>query len=221
MRKPIILTSTPTNSVKGMSIYRMSDAPPDWEQNDPSQPDYIANKELAEKFRPIYVNDELLLDSSYESGAITLIPGTNITISTQKNTNGQAIIISALGEGGGSSAVDYLGVVNDADELSTVAEKATHGDFVRVATAFDNYHIGDLLIYHKPEEAEAATWVVIHGEEGDIIEVEAGNGLTGGGSSGKVTLNIAEKGVDGLKKVLKTDEIPAKEEAPAEEKPEE
>ena len=35
------------------------------------------------------------------------------------------------------------------------------------------------------------------------------------------TVNIAEKGVDGLKKVLKTDEIPAKEEAPAEEKPEE
>ena len=27
-----------------MSIYRMSDAPPDWAQDDPSQPDYIKNK---------------------------------------------------------------------------------------------------------------------------------------------------------------------------------
>ena len=94
-----------------------------------------------------------------------------------------------------TGVVDYLGVVNNADELSAAAEEATHGDFVRVATAFDNYHIGDLLIYHKPEGAETATWVVIHGEEGDIVEVEAGNGLTGGGSTGKVTLGIAEKGV--------------------------
>ena len=35
------------------------------------------------------------------------------------------------------------------------------------------------------------------------------------------TVNLAEKGVDGLKKVLKTDEIIEKQEAPAEEKPEE
>ncbi|MBR3252038.1 MAG: hypothetical protein IKF80_10050, partial [Erysipelotrichaceae bacterium] len=35
------------------------------------------------------------------------------------------------------------------------------------------------------------------------------------------TVNLAEKGVDGLKKVLKTDEILEKEEAKAEEKPEE
>lgn len=31
-------------SVKQMSIYRVSDAPPDWAQDDPSQPDYIKNK---------------------------------------------------------------------------------------------------------------------------------------------------------------------------------
>lgn len=27
------------------SIYRMSDAPPNWAQDDPTQPDYIKNKD--------------------------------------------------------------------------------------------------------------------------------------------------------------------------------
>lgn len=79
----------------------MSDAPPDWEEKDPSQPDYIANKELAEKFRPVYVNDELLLDDSYESGLINFVPGTNIVLTPQKNEKGQTIIISATGGGSG------------------------------------------------------------------------------------------------------------------------
>lgn len=91
-----------------------------------------------------------------------------------------------------AGAVDYLGVVNNSDELSAAAEKATHGDFVRVATAFGVYHINDLLIYNKPDENATATWDIIHGEEGDIIEVVAGNGLTEGGASGVVTLNVGE-----------------------------
>lgn len=40
--------STSSGSVKSMSFYRMSDAPPNWAQNDPEQPDYIANKDFAE-----------------------------------------------------------------------------------------------------------------------------------------------------------------------------
>lgn len=40
--------STSSGSVKSMSFYRMSDAPPNWAQKDPEQPDYIANKDLAE-----------------------------------------------------------------------------------------------------------------------------------------------------------------------------
>lgn len=48
MAKSYLNLSNPTNTVKSMSFYRISDAPPDWAQNDPSQPDYIANKDLAE-----------------------------------------------------------------------------------------------------------------------------------------------------------------------------
>lgn len=44
VRRPIILDSEPIGSVKKMSIYRVSDAPPDWAEEDPSQPDYIKNK---------------------------------------------------------------------------------------------------------------------------------------------------------------------------------
>lgn len=88
-----------------------------------------------------------------------------------------------------AGAVDYLGVVNSAADLTNKTVTATHGDFVRVATAFGNYHNGDLLIYNKPESG-TATWDVIHGEEGDITEIVAGNGLTDGGSTGSVTLNV-------------------------------
>ena len=88
-----------------------------------------------------------------------------------------------------AGAVDYLGLVYDADDLSTLT--ATHGDFVRVAAAFDDYHIGDLLIYNRPGgPVPHGNWDVIHGEEGDIISVTAGNGLTGGGESGALTLNV-------------------------------
>jgi hypothetical protein len=48
MAKSYLNLSNSTNTVNSMSFYRMSDAPPNWAQNDPSQPDYIANKDLAE-----------------------------------------------------------------------------------------------------------------------------------------------------------------------------
>ena len=87
-----------------------------------------------------------------------------------------------------AGAVDYLGVVNSAADLANKTLTATHGDFVRVATAFGNYHNGDLLIYNKPASG-TATWDIIHGEEGDITNVIAGNGLTGGGSVGEITIS--------------------------------
>lgn len=77
----------------------MSDAPPNWAQEDASQPDYIANKDLAEKLRPISVNGEEFLDDSHESGGLNFVGGKNISLTT----DGNSIIISAKGatsEGG-------------------------------------------------------------------------------------------------------------------------
>lgn len=73
------------------SIYRMSDAQPDWAETDPSQPDYIKNKELAERFRPVSVNGEEVLDDSYQSGNLNLVGGENVDISVKNGS----IVISA------------------------------------------------------------------------------------------------------------------------------
>ena len=82
-----------SNSMRMYSIYRMSDSQPDWAQDDPSQPDYIKNKELAEKFRPISVDGQEVLDDSYKSGGLNLVSGDNVEISTQ----GNSVVISAKG----------------------------------------------------------------------------------------------------------------------------
>lgn len=80
----------------------MSDAPPNWAQEDASQPDYIANKEMAEKLRPIYVNGEQFLNETHESGAVNFVSGKNVTLTTQ----GNSIIISAKGTGGEGGGCD-------------------------------------------------------------------------------------------------------------------
>ncbi len=80
-----------TSSARMRSIYRMSDAQPDWAQNDPSQPDYIKNKELVERFRPVSVNGESVLDDSYQSGDLNLVGGENVDISVKSGS----IVISA------------------------------------------------------------------------------------------------------------------------------
>lgn len=76
----------PTATVGMSSIYRMSDAPPNWSQTDPTQPDYIANKELAEKLRPIYVNGQLVLDDTHDSGLLNLIGGSGVSIVVEGNS---------------------------------------------------------------------------------------------------------------------------------------
>lgn len=81
----------PTAKVGMSSIYRMSDAPPNWAQDDPTQPDYIKNKEEAEKLRPIYVNGEQILDDTHESGPLNLVEGDNVELVAEGNN----VIISA------------------------------------------------------------------------------------------------------------------------------
>lgn len=57
-------SNTSSGSVNSMSFYRISDAPPNWAQTDPHQPDYIANKDLAE--RPILVDGEEFAQSGID-----------------------------------------------------------------------------------------------------------------------------------------------------------
>ena len=94
--------SSTSSSNRMRSIYRMSDAQPNWAQDDPSQPDYIKNKEQAERFRPISVNGNEVLDDTYASGGVNLVSGNNITL----KTDGNSIIISAKASGGGGSGGD-------------------------------------------------------------------------------------------------------------------
>lgn len=77
------------------SIYRMSDAQPNWAQTDPSQPDYIKNKHLAGEARPIYINGEEFFGED-GTGAINIVAGENVVLTT----NGKTIKISATGGGG-------------------------------------------------------------------------------------------------------------------------
>lgn len=82
---------------KMKSIYRMSDPQPDWSQTDPSQPDYIKNREEAQEVRPVYVDGEELLSADVESGPLNLVSGKNITLTTE----GNSVVISAKSSGGG------------------------------------------------------------------------------------------------------------------------
>jgi antitoxin component of MazEF toxin-antitoxin module len=91
MNKKLITNLTPVARVGMSSIYRMSDAPPNWSQDDPTQPDYIKNKEEAEKLRPIYINGEQILDDTHESGPLNLVEGDNVELVAEGNN----VIISA------------------------------------------------------------------------------------------------------------------------------
>lgn len=72
-----------------------------------------------------------------------------------------------------TGATDYLGTVNSQAELDALKPK--RGDFVRVATAFGEYHVSDMLVCETPynednpdtpddETKLPVSWTVIHGE---------------------------------------------------------
>lgn len=63
-----------------------------------------------------------------------------------------------------TGAVQYLGTVANANELAALNPDSA-GDFCRVSTAFNSYHVGDLLLCKTIKSGStAATWDVIHGE---------------------------------------------------------
>lgn len=102
-----------------------------------------------------------------------------------------------------AGAVQYLGTVS---ALTDLAETAGKGDFYRVAVEIKSgdtvlAHAGDLLVAEKDKPAQQidnTNWSVIHGEEGDITEIVADDGLTGGGSTGSVTVGLNQDSKDAL-----------------------
>lgn len=92
---------------KMKSIYRMSDPQPDWSQTDPSQPDYIKNKEGAQEVRPVYVNGEEVLGANVSSGPLNLVAGRNIAMKAE----GNSVIIASTASGGGEGSCDCLELI--------------------------------------------------------------------------------------------------------------
>lgn len=122
---------------KFKSIYRVSDAQPNWAQTDPSQPDYIKNRGLAQEVRPILVNGEEFLSNEVESGALNLVAGKNVMLATKDNT----IIISSAG-GGGGTGIAYI----EGEGIDIVENE--YGQFVinLEENAISDKHIGAISI---------------------------------------------------------------------------
>lgn len=99
MRKPPRLGCGPNIfPVRFHNVQYISNPQPNWAQDDPSAPDYIKNKEIAEEVRPISVNGVEFLSEDRASGGVNFVAGENVTF----QTDGNSIIISATAEGGGS-----------------------------------------------------------------------------------------------------------------------
>lgn len=114
------------------SIYRMSDAQPDWAETDPSQPDYIKNKQLVERFRPIIVDGEVYLNEGYDSGSLQLASGPNISL---KINDDNVLIISATNTG-------------DEDYTQYLAGQGiviTENDFGQFVVSIDNNYLNTFV----------------------------------------------------------------------------
>jgi hypothetical protein len=96
-----------------------------------------------------------------------------------------------------ANVVDYRGVAN---ALADLSEDAGKGDFYRVGTEIKSgdtilAYAGDLIVAEKDKPAQqidGTNWTAIHCGDGDISEVVAGDGLTGGGATGSVTVGLSD-----------------------------
>ena len=175
----------PNKGMRMHSIYRLSDAQPDWAQDDPSQPDYIKNKELVEKFRPILVNGTVFLDETHASGSVNFVAGNNISI----KTDGNKIIISSKGGEGGmgieyvpgagisitenklgqmevSIALEYLeSILSTAELLGTPSETSEEGEVTKEATGLYGQ------VEKQQKEIEAINEQLANLDLGDCLEI--------------------------------------------------
>ena len=68
------------------SVQQIASIQPDWLQEDDTKHDFIKNKDVAEQFRPIFVNGQKFLDESRSSGPLNIV-GTNGVLVSINNGN--------------------------------------------------------------------------------------------------------------------------------------
>ena len=136
----------------------MSDAPPDWAQEDASQPDYIANKDLAEKLRPILVNGKLVLDDTHESGPLELVNGRGVSLVV----DGNRVIINTTNPGSEEPGESALYVAGDGILIQETSDATK-------AISIDEGYINKTLIKPVLEPLERTL-----GETNDSIAILIG-----------------------------------------------
>ena len=155
----------PTASPKSgrmYSIYRMSDAQPDWAQDDPSQPDYIKNKELVERFRPVSVNGEEVLDDTYESGPLNLVGGSNVTLKVDGNT----VTISARASGGGEGGECYCPEIVEGEGIDII-ENTEGQQVISIEDGSISDEMIDYISIEKIVQKEGTTIILNGGKAND------------------------------------------------------